>query len=299
MTFARKMQSHIFKTVGTCAVQADVYRGGGPERQPVIVWIHGGALIVGSRAWIPPYQLKRYLEAGFTLVSIDYRLAPETKLPLIIDDLRDAIHWVREEAPDIYAIDPDRLAVIGHSAGGYLALMSGFCVDPAPRAVVSFYGYGDIVGPWYSQPDPFYCQQGMIPADRAYASVEQVPLSASEGGNRFLFYLYCRQHGLWPREVAGQDPRENPSWFSPYCPIQRVTRDYAPTLLIHGDQDTDVPHEQSVAMDAALAQQHVPHLFLSLTGKGHGFDGAADAENDPVVSGVFTQVVEFLHKHCK
>jgi acetyl esterase/lipase len=289
-----------YKTVGNCDIQADVYRGdAGREKQPVIVWIHGGALIVGSRSGIIPYQLSNYLHAGFTVVSIDYRLAPETKLPGIIADLKDAIQWVREKGPDLFAIDPHQLMVIGHSAGGYLALMTGFCVSPPPKAIVSFYGYGDIIGPWYSQPDPFYCAQGMIPPDRAFEPVGKIPLSGSEGGNRFLFYLYCRQHGLWPQEVAGQDPLQNPGWFSPYCPIQNVTASFAPALLIHGDQDTDVPYAQSVEMAAALEQHLVPHQFLTLHSRGHGFDGAADAANDPLVSGVFDRVVEFLQQHCQ
>ena len=53
-------------------------------------------------------------------------------------------------------LDADRLAVVGASAGGYLALLAGHRVRPRPRAIVSFYGYGDIAGPWYSRPDPFY-----------------------------------------------------------------------------------------------------------------------------------------------
>jgi acetyl esterase/lipase len=292
------MHTYTYKAVGDLPIQADIYRLGSRSRQPVIVWIHGGALIFGSRSSIPAYQLKTYLEAGFTVISIDYRLAPETRLPGIIEDLQDAIQWVREKAPGLIAIDPDRMAVIGHSAGGYLTLMTGFCTDPPPKAIVSFYGYGDIIGPWYSQPDPYYCQQGMIAVEEAYGAVRQTPLAESEGGNRFLFYLYCRQHGLWPQEVAGQDPRQNPGWFSQYCPIQNVTGKYAPALLIHGDQDMDVPYEQSVEMAAALARRDVDHQFLTLKDRGHGFDGAADAPQDPLIIGLFGQVVDFLIQKC-
>src|SRR5437764_11904132 len=152
-------QTYTFKTIGDCQIQADVYNPSTDGDRPVILWIHGGALIGGSREGINSRQLEKYLDAGYVLVSIDYRLAPETKLPSIIDDLRDAVRWVRGEGPRLFGADPKRLGVIGHSAGGYLTLMSGFCVEPRPQALVSFYGYGDIVGPWYSRPDPFYCQQ--------------------------------------------------------------------------------------------------------------------------------------------
>jgi acetyl esterase/lipase len=137
----------------------------------VILFLHGGALIIGSRAWIHPEQLDGYLGAGFAVVSIDYRLAPETKLPGIIDDLRDAWAWLRREGPHLFGADPDQIALVGHSAGGYLALMGGFCLEPRPKALVSLYGYGDLVDTWYSEPDAFYCQQPRVEKETAYGLV--------------------------------------------------------------------------------------------------------------------------------
>jgi acetyl esterase/lipase len=292
------MQSYTYKTAENCSIQADVYQVNHPKKQPAIVWIHGGALMAGSRADITAYQLEKYLEAGFSVISIDYRLAPETKLPWIIEDLQDAVRWVREKGSDLLAIDPDRLAVIGHSAGGYLVLMAGFVINPPPRAIVSFYGYGDIIGPWYSQPDPWYCKQGLVQEDRAYKSVGRLSLTEADWGKRFPFYLYCRQHGLWPQEVTGQDPQKNPDWFYGYCPMRNVTGNYPPTLLIHGDQDTDVPCELSVEMDSVLAQHQVPHQLQILKGRGHVFDGVKGAHRDPVISRLFVQVEEFLKTNC-
>ena len=74
---------------------------------PVLIWIHGGALIMGHRQNINRAQLDRYLNAGYTVVSIDYRLAPETKLKEILDDIQDANRWVRQRGPDLFRIDPD------------------------------------------------------------------------------------------------------------------------------------------------------------------------------------------------
>ncbi len=76
--------------------------------------------------------------------------------------------------------------------------------------------------------------------------------------------------------------------------MQNVTGSYPPTLLIHGEQDTDVPYEQSVQMAAALQQHGVEHTLMILQSQGHVFDGAAGAEQDPLVSSVFRQVEDFL-----
>jgi len=287
-------ETHTYKTVGDCEIKLDVFGGGGAKR-PAVMWIHGGALIMGSRALpqrarkVPPIT-DLFLQAGWVVASIDYRLAPETKLPAIIEDVQDAWRWMGRQGPKLFGIDPDRMAVSGGSAGGYLTLMTGFSVEPRPRALVSLYGYGDIVGPWYSRPDPFYSRQPAVPREEAYGAVGSRVISEPSGGNRGRFYLYLRQHGLWPREVAGRDPDAEPRWFDRYCPVRNVTSKYPPTMLIHGDKDTDVPYEQSVMMAKELERHGVKHELLTIPGGGHGF---GNVEPD-VVMKAYQQAVEFL-----
>jgi acetyl esterase/lipase len=287
-------KTYTYKTVGDLPIQADVYRLPGDDVRPVIVWIHGGGLITGGRGGPSLEQRKRYLDAGYVIVSIDYRLAPETKLPGILDDLRDAIQWVRAEGPKLYKIDPKRLAVVGHSAGGYLALMAGFAVEPRPRALVAFYGYGDVDGAWYAKPHAIYRKtRPLFTKEEAYQAIGTKETTRSVKG-RGNFYTYCRQNGLWPREVVGYDPATQPREFDRFCPVRNVTRDYPPTFLLHGDKDIDVPHDQSVAMAAELKRAGVVHEFISVKGGGHGFD--AKGLKDPGVSAAFDRIEAFLKK---
>jgi acetyl esterase/lipase len=293
-------QTFIYKVVGDCKILADVFRLPDHVVRPVIVWIHGGALIMGHRGNIKPEQLERYVKAGYVVVSIDYRLAPETKLKEIIEDVRDALAWVRAKGPELFEIDPDRIAVVGHSAGGYLTLMTGFCVNPRPKALVSFYGYGDIAGVWYSRPDPFYNQRPAVTEEEARRSVGRSVISESSGQNdRFRFYLYCRQHGLWPKEVAGYDPDREPEVFDQLCPIRNVSRDYPPTLLLHGDKDTDVPFEQSVLMAKELNRHGVEYKFIAVPNGSHGFDVAGKGMGDRSIARVFDRVLTFLNRHTR
>ena len=288
--------TRVYKTVGNCEIRADAY----PCRHnsPCIVWIHGGALIGGHRGGIRQEQLELYHRSGYAVVSIDYRLAPETRLPGIIEDLRDAFAWVRSEGNGLFGIDPSRIATVGHSAGGYLTLMSGFSIDPAPSALVSFYGYGNITGDWYSRPDPFYCRQPAVGEGDAHASVGEVPISAPpEPNDRGTYYLYLRQRGLWPKEVSGLDPVSEPRSFDKFEPIRNVGVDYPPTMLLHGDQDTDVPYLQSVLMAKELESKGIEHELVTIEGGGHGFDGLG--MGDPVVASAFRRVIEFLDGHLK
>jgi acetyl esterase/lipase len=289
------METYVYKTVGDCRIKADVYRAAavGPPR-PIVMAIHGGALIMGGRYPIQMDLFQPLLDRGFAVVSIDYRLAPETKLPEIIKDVQDAYRWVREEGPALFGADPERIAVQGGSAGGYLTLMTGFCVDPRPKALVSYYGYGDLIGDWYSRPDPFYCSQPAVSKEAAYSAVgEGVPCGNPQGNRRHDFYLYCRQSGLWPKEVSGFDPLTQPERFKPYCPVQNVSREYPPTLLAHGDKDTDVPYEQSVLMDAALNRAGVEHEFITLREAGHGFAHARKEDYQDVLD----RAISFLVQH--
>jgi len=284
--------TYIYKTTGDLPILADVYRKTDNLVKPAILWIHGGALIGGSRRGLNPAQAEKYLNAGYTVISIDYRLAPQVKLQQIIEDLQDAYRWVRSEGPKLFLIDPDRIAVVGHSAGGYLALMAGFVLKPSPRAVVSFYGYGDIAGAWYSRPDSFYNRQPRVSKDEAYKAIGTRIVSDDLYGNRMdKFYLYTRQQGLWPLEVVGHDPDREPALFDPFCPLRNVTKDYPPALLLHGENDTDVPFEQSVLMAKELERKGVQHELISMPGRGHVFDREM---GNPEIAATFDRVLKFL-----
>jgi acetyl esterase/lipase len=278
-------QTFTYKSFDTTTNQlkADVWRSAGEKIRPVIIFLHGGALMMGGRGQSPkPGSLfDVLLKAGYTVVSIDYRLAPWVKLPAIIEDLQDACKWVREKGPDLFHINPQELFVMGQSAGGYLTQVAGYRVQPRPKALVSFWGYGDIAGEWYSRPDEFYRKQPLVTKAEA------------EKESGWKLYLYCRQNGLWPKVVTGFDPETEPKAFDPFCPIRNVTKDYPPTLLIHGTKDTDVPYHLSVAMEQELTARGVKHEFISIPDGGHGF-----GRNDTAVAAkTYEQMVQFLKQY--
>lgn len=274
---------------------ADLYLPPGQEPRPLVLYLHGGALIMGSRRGVPQPLLADWLDEGYAVLSVEYRLAPEAKLPDILRDMQAAFRWAREQGPARYRLDPARVAAAGNSAGGYLSLLAGCRVDPPPAAIVSFYGYGDIVGPWLIRPDPFYCTQPPISRQAALAAVRTAPIVDDEGDERRgSFYLYCRQRGEWPKAVLGADPDADAAAFAPFCPERQVASGYPPTLLLHGDRDTDVPYARSVDMAAALARAGIPHELFTLRGLGHGFCGI---EGDPQVDAARAAARAFLRRY--
>lgn len=286
-----------YKKIGTLEIKADVFREADDRPRPVVVWIHGGALIMGHREGVSQRLKDAMLAAGYVFVSIDYRLAPETQLPEVIADVEDALKWVHDEGPKLFHANPDRIAVSGGSAGGYLTLTAGYRAKPRPVALVAFWGYGDLVGDWYSTPSPHpRHNQVKIDREKAYAQVSGPPISDARDrkGDGGAFYQYCRQTGSWPKAVSGWDPRTEAEKFAPFMPLKNVTKDYPPTLLIHGESDTDVPYEQSVLMAAEFKRNGVSHRLISLPNAEHGLDGGDKTQIDNAYRDAFAFLRERL-----
>src|SRR5262249_53414613 len=245
------------------------------KARPVVVWIHGGALISGNRKSVPQNLLELCRDEGYALVSIDYRLAPEGKVPEIVADVEDALRWPRRDGAEQCSLDPDRVVVTGGSAGGYLTLMTGVVVKPRPKGLVAYWGYGDVDGDWYTKPSEFYRKQvPLIGKDEAYKGIGGKVVTGSEDEIDFKapgpFSLYPRQNGLWTKEVTGFDPAKDKAKLDPYCPVRNVSPEYPPTLLVHGTEDTDVPYQLSADMAKELARHKVPHELVTVEGAGHG-----------------------------
>ena len=121
---------------------------------PLVIWIFGGAFLVGSKDDTVPLEL---LPQGYAVASIGYRLSSDAKFPAQVEDCKAAIRWLRANAAR-FALDPERFAVFGESAGGYLAAMLGTTGEVKEfdvgehlehssrvQAVVDFYGPTDFV----------------------------------------------------------------------------------------------------------------------------------------------------------
>jgi acetyl esterase/lipase len=138
----------VFATPGGESLHADVYLPEPAAPAPVVIAIHGGGWKVGSR---DSYRHLGHLLAGrgYAVVAIDYRLVrkDENRYPAAVDDVRDALRYVREHAAELN-VDPARVVLMGDSAGGHLAALVGLTERPQVKAVVGIFGVYDLAAQW-------------------------------------------------------------------------------------------------------------------------------------------------------
>ena len=183
----------VYKTVQGHDIHADIYAA--DSDGPAILFVHAGGQISGNRKLISTSQVETYNRLGYSVVSIDYRLAPQTKLASVVTDVEDAYAWMRGEGSAQFGFDPDKIVVMGGSAGGYHTLLAGSRLQPNPRAVVAFYGYCDLTSPWTSTPTPF---EGVPPVSEDVARAGIGDDVVSEGSIEFDspggdFFFFVRQ----------------------------------------------------------------------------------------------------------
>jgi acetyl esterase/lipase len=221
------------------ATEMDVYLPAGWDDgalRPAVMFVHGGGWRMGSAEAHEGHAL-RLAESGYVAVSIDYRLVPDGSYPRAMQDTQCALSALRARAADL-AIDPDRIAVAGYSAGGHL---------------VSLLGVG------FDEPD-------LVP-DCAAGPTAPPAAVISGAGPQDL-------HGRWGEhdaivDMIGGSEEEYPERYRAASPITHARPDAPPFLFIHGGDDWFVPIEQSRAMRDALRAEGVDARLLELAGTGH------------------------------
>ncbi|MFT5466524.1 MAG: acetyl esterase/lipase [Verrucomicrobiales bacterium] len=293
-----KPETFVFKEVEGIEIKADVYLPAAADdvtKRPTLIWFHGGALMLNSRAGVPPQLIELSRKQGYALVSFDYRLAPETLLPEIIADVNDALKWVHEKGPELFQADPENVIVGGASAGGYLSLMTGIQEERIPKAIVSYWGFGDILGDWTTQPNPGFGKGEAPTKEEAYAGIGDKPIT-STGKEDFaargkLFY-YMKRFGKWTEIVSGVDPLKEPEKLEAFCPVRKATETFPPLLLLHGTKDPDVDYGQSVQMRDVIRDLDGSVELITVEGGGHGLWGGDKAE----IEAAFARSLEFIQE---
>lgn len=262
---------------GARALRDLAYVEGGHERQkldlylpgktegpvPVVLWVHGGGWQAGSKDQCPPLR-SGYLERGYAVASIGYRLSEHAVFPAQIEDCKAAIRWLRAHAKE-YSLDPQRFGVWGSSAGGHLVALigtsggvkefeAGANLDQSSRvqAVCDFFGPTDFT---------------------VFVTTPGYESHATDASPE--------------AKLLGGAVMQNQDKAARVNSINYVSQDDPPFLLVHGDKDPTVPINQSQLLFEALKKAGVSAHFHTIHGAGHGGPGFAGKNIDEMVAGFF------------
>lgn len=210
---------------------------------PALIFIHGGGWQGGKRQDFAP-MTREFAASGYVAATITYRLAPSHPFPAQVEDCKCAVRWMRAHSGEL-KIDPERLGVLGGSAGGHLATMLGV-MDTADglegeggwpdqsskvQAVVNFVGPVNLIGDFPEISD----------------NILKVFLNGT--------------------------PEEREDLYRQASPITYVNKGDAPMLVFAGTKDPLVPFDQAIQMVSALDKAEVPGRVEFLVGAGHGWGG--------------------------
>jgi acetyl esterase/lipase len=216
---------------------------------PLIIWIHGGAWMAGSKD--APSPALRFVKDGYAVAQVGYRLSQEAKFPAQVHDCKAAVRWLRANA-EKYNLDPNKFVAWGASAGGHLVALLGVTGGAAElegtvndlkqssrvQAVIDWFGPTD------------FLHIGEPESDLKH--------NASDSPES---------------KLIGGPVLENKDKAAKASPITYVSKDAPPFLIMHGDKDRTVPLDQSERLHQALAKAGVDAKFVRMKDAGHGFGG--------------------------
>jgi acetyl esterase/lipase len=218
---------------------------------PVVVFVHGGGWRRGSRRTFVPglaeaASFGRIVAAGFAVAAVDHRLSGEARFPAPVDDVVEAVRWLREHGTGL-GVDAGRLVLWGESSGAHLAALAAIREPAGIAGVVDWYG----------------------PADLTRLGRDLFP----DDPDRFDGDATTRE-----ADLLGGPVGERPELARAASPALQVRPGLPPFLVAHGEADDLVPIAQSEALVAALTAAGSDVEFRRVPGASHFWRGAADVD---------------------
>jgi len=232
-----------YKNINGKSLQLDIYRPkNGIKPLPLLVFIHGGGWRSGKRSDYLVY-LTAFAEKGYMTATVSYRLLKDSPYPACAEDITDAVQWFYGNG-EKYGYDPDRIALIGGSAGAHLALLAAY--------------------EWKKPHDTIDSIAKLEPRHRIKAVVDIY-------GPIDLTTDYAQHQSLVTSFIA-HSYKEAPELYREASPVNYVDKSDPPTMILHGTSDDLVPISQSDLLKAKLDALGVPNVYYKVPLWPHAMD---------------------------
>ena len=239
LVYARKSDRDLrldFYPAAGVPVARDPAAKRGARPAPCVIVVHGGGWDGGARSQLA--DLNAFLAAeGYAVATLEYRLAPEHLYPAPVEDVTDAIAFLRAHSADL-GIDSSRFALLGRSAGGQIALQAAYTLkDPGIKGVIAFYAPADMVFGYGLPTNPLIMDSRLL-----------------------------------MRQYLGGGYEDHPENYVASSPIEHLDKSSPPTLLLHGRPDVLVSFRHTVHLRAKMEALGTRHFVVEVPWGAHGFD---------------------------
>jgi acetyl esterase/lipase len=232
-----------YKNINGKSLQLDIYKPKNIDKAaPLLVFIHGGGWKGGQRSDYLVY-LVAFAKRGYITATVSYRLLKDGPYPACVEDITDAVRWFYSNG-EKYGYDPDRIALIGGSAGGHLALLAAY---------------------EWKNPDLYRNSTDVSENHHRIKAVVDIY------GPYDLTTEYARNHPLVTSFIA-HSFEEAPELYREASPKQYLDKNDPPTMILHGTSDDLVPISQSDQFKARLDSLGVPAVYYRLPLWPHTMD---------------------------
>jgi acetyl esterase/lipase len=240
----REVKDVVYATVSGKPLGLDLYLPAGVRNPALVVWVHGGAWSAGSKAQYP----KPFVDNGFAVASLDFRQSTEARFPANVHDIKAAIRFLRAKASS-YGYRTEKIAVAGASSGGHLAALVGVSN-----------GLKELEGTVGDFPN----QSSSVQAIISYFGASNLNTILDQSTP---FGVSVRKPAL--EKLLGDVPANVKDLATLASPVAHVDRSDPALLLFHGDQDAQMPINQSHELDGAYKKLRLDSTFEVLHGVGH------------------------------
>jgi acetyl esterase/lipase len=242
---ARELKNLTYATVNGKPLALDIHLPAGVRNPPLVVWVHGGAWSAGNKDNYPPELVAK----GFALASLDFRQTTEARFPANVHDIKAGIRFLRAKAAE-YGYRADRIAIAGASSGGHLAALVG--VTAGNKALEGSVG-------------DFASQSSSVQAIVSYFGASNLNSILAQSTP---FGLNVRRPAL--ERLLGALPENAKELATLASPVAHVDASDPALLLFHGDQDPQMPINQSHELQGAYRKLGLDVDFHVLHGAAHG-----------------------------
>lgn len=274
-----------FVTKENIKLDMNFHRAKDNRKNITILYFHGGGLLYGTKDDLPELYITKFLNAGYDLLALDYPLAPETKLELILKSAFETLCFYLNNSDKAFELKSNQYMLFGRSAGAYLCFMLCDMLmksnSAMPLAMISLYGYTRLDEVTFNTPSKYYNKLAKIPDEAIEKIISDTPVTYGPMNLRFSLYIKARQEGSWIETLCGKEPP------SDYSLDSENLKAFPPTILAAATLDPDVPYKVTKTLSKQLPNAHLITIYK----EAHDFDRTLDDESGRLA---YDEIIQWL-----